>query len=156
MKALLLQQGKVASQAADGVTSSADELLRQLAEAAAVLQVDGAGGHSFALLALLTPAVMAVIAAAAPGKEYDGYTDRLHPDDVATLGHEYSAEAAAEYFRRRPLAVAHRAAQVSAEVRPPAPCARRWIWSSSSVRISSLHCTPSPIPNVYNPGCNPV
>ena len=111
LKALILQQGGRAGDA----SSSADGLLQQLQGSMEMLQSNGAGGHSFALLALITPAVMAVVAAAAPRTDYDGYTDRMLPGDLPSLSPVYSVEVASDYFRRRPVAVAQRAAKVAAE-----------------------------------------
>ena len=116
VQALLLQGGVAASQAAGDVSDSVDGLAHQLLASLELLQANGAGGHSFVLLALITPALMAVVAATAPRSNYDGYTELLHPDDLPSLSASlYSAEIAADYFRRRPVAVAHRAAEVAAE-----------------------------------------
>lgn len=113
IKAVLVQQGKAVSQAAGGITlGPMEDLVQQLSDSILMLEANGAGGHGFALLALLMPTVMAIVAATAPSKTYAGYTERMHPDDVIKLSPKYCPDVAAEYFRQRPVAVAVRAAQV--------------------------------------------
>lgn len=83
----------------------------------------GSGGaHDLMVLAIITPAVLAAIAASLPtpeGLKAGGYPNDNGPDEndpEDRLSTNYSAEEVAEYFRKRPLKVAARAAQVAAEM----------------------------------------
>ena len=85
---------------------------------------DGTGGsHDLLILAIVTPAVIAAIAASLPsesglikggGYPQDNGPDENDPDDQ--LSTVYSPSEVAAYFKKRPLKVAARAAQVAAEM----------------------------------------
>ncbi|GAX81708.1 hypothetical protein CEUSTIGMA_g9136.t1 [Chlamydomonas eustigma] len=114
-KSLLQQQLGAAASAADAAALSTTALLSQLLDALDSLQSTGLGGYSIALVALLTTVVMSMVVSTAPNKEYQGYTERLHPDDLPVLGSQYSADSSREYWSRRPLAVAQRSAEILSE-----------------------------------------
>ncbi|GAX76281.1 hypothetical protein CEUSTIGMA_g3726.t1 [Chlamydomonas eustigma] len=114
-RSLLQQQMSAAASSADAAALSASALLTQLLDGFNSLQSTGLGGYSIALIALLTTVVMSVVVSTAPSKEYQGYTERLHPDELPVLGSQYSAESSREYWSRRPLAVAQRSAEILSE-----------------------------------------
>lgn len=110
--------GAAAAAAASGA-SAVSSSLQQLAGGLSALQAaatQGIGGHSPAVLALVSLATIATVAVTAPSSKYEGYTSRMYADgNFSTLGHSYDAEVLSDYFAKRPLAVARRAAVVAAE-----------------------------------------
>jgi hypothetical protein len=110
--ASLAEQSAAASaalQQLQGSLAQAEQFLQQLPE-------QGMGGYDFPTLCLVAAGAIAVIAASVPAADASAaFGDEGTPqDDVLT--HDYDTQAVARYFKRRPVMVAQRAAQLASEM----------------------------------------
>jgi uncharacterized phage infection (PIP) family protein YhgE len=98
-----------ALQQLQGSLAHAEEVLQQLPE-------QGMGGYDFPTLCLVAAGAVAAIAASVPAADASAAfgDEGTLQDDVLT--HDYDAAAVARYFKRRPVMVAQRAAQLAAEM----------------------------------------
>jgi hypothetical protein len=110
--------GALAEQSA-AASAALQQLQGSLAQAESALQQlpeQGLGGYDFPTLCLVAAGAIAAIAASVPAADASAaFGDEGTPqDDVLT--HDYDAQAVARYFKRRPVVVAQRAAQLAAEM----------------------------------------
>jgi hypothetical protein len=110
--------GALAEQSA-AASAALQQLQGSLAQAELALQQlpeQGMGGYDFPTLCLVAAGAIAAIAASVPAADASAaFGDEGTPqDDVLT--HDYDAQAVARYFKRRPVMVAQRAAQLAAEM----------------------------------------
>jgi hypothetical protein len=98
-----------ALQQLQGSLAHAEQLLQQLPE-------QGMGGYDFPTLCFVAAGAVAAIAASVPAADASAaFGDEGTPQDDV-LSHDYDAQAVARYFKRRPVMVAQRAAQLAAEM----------------------------------------
>jgi hypothetical protein len=71
----------------------------------------GIGGYSFGTIILIVAGTAALIAASTPPKSYDAAVNGLQEDFIPRV---YDINAVAAYYRRRPVQVAQRSAEVAA------------------------------------------
>ncbi|KAG1657380.1 hypothetical protein FOA52_007579 [Chlamydomonas sp. UWO 241] len=114
--ALAQQQAAAVAGVVGNALPGAGAAVSRVAAALEAAQANGLGGHSLLLVGVLTLVVGAGVVASMPNKKYDGYSDLLPFDDPAKLGHAYDAAEVEEYFRRRPVSVALRSAQIATEM----------------------------------------
>jgi hypothetical protein len=108
----LAEQSAAASaalQQLQGSLAHAEQVLQQLLE-------QGMGGYDFPTLCLVAAGAVAAIGASVPAADASAaFGDEGTPQDDM-LSHDYDAQAVARYFKRRPVMVAQRAAQLAAEM----------------------------------------
>ena len=96
------------------------------------------GGYSFPTLCLVAAGAVAAIAASVPPEDYtataSGQSQTSADDATTLLSHEYDPEAVAAYFDSRPLLVAQRAAQLSAELSSFGVCLLGDYWGGNLQR----------------------
>jgi aarF domain-containing kinase len=125
--AVAVQQHAVVAAAAAAQAGSLVAAADQLRAAAAALPDTGFGGVDFPTLCFAAAGALLATALSIPPPDYEasatapapggssGSSSRSDPRDPP-LTHDYNPEAMAAYFRRRPVAVAARAARLASQV----------------------------------------